>query len=397
MKPLRFMVVAGETSGDILAAELVGAICSQIAARPLDYTPDQQPLRASLAPSFFGAGGPRMAEAGVQLVVDMSRHSAIGISDVFRKLLDYARIFYQLKGAALKRQPDVIVCVDFSGFNRRWAHAIRGAVRRQSGIFNNWRPRLVQYVSPQVWASREGRIYSMERDLDLLLALFPFEKGWYARRVPNLRVEFVGHPMLDRYPVRGTGRSQDRSELLLLPGSRPGELARHLPALFPALQVLRTRDPKLRARMVVPSESLLAQAREMRHPEGMEMQVGGLPSALQRAKVAIASTGTVTMECALFGVPTVTLYKTSWSTYQVGKRVVKVRYLAMPNILADAEIYPEFVQDAATAENISRAALSLWQDSARRQVTEQKLAEVIASLGEPGAAQRAAGHILSLL
>ena len=128
----------------------------------------------------------------------------------------------------------------------------------------------------------------------------------------------------------------------------------------------------------------------------VEIQIGNLPDALAQADVAIASTGTVTMECAFFGVPTVTLYKTSWVTYQIAKRIVTVKSLTMPNILAGEEIYPEFVQDAATPENISRAALELLQDESRRTKIKSQLAKIVSSLGEPGAAGRAAAAILSL-
>jgi lipid-A-disaccharide synthase len=128
----------------------------------------------------------------------------------------------------------------------------------------------------------------------------------------------------------------------------------------------------------------------------MEIQIGNLPQALARSDVAIASTGTVTVECAFFGVPTVTLYKTSWSTYQIGKRIVNVKWLTMPNILADEEIFPEFVQNAATPENIAAAALELLQNEPRRIQIKKRLAEVVSSLGGPGANDRAATAILNL-
>jgi lipid-A-disaccharide synthase len=128
----------------------------------------------------------------------------------------------------------------------------------------------------------------------------------------------------------------------------------------------------------------------------VEIQIGELTWALAEADVAIASTGTVTMECAFFGVPTVTLYKTSWFTYEIAKRIVTVKSLTMPNLLAGEEIYPEFVQDDATPENLSRVALELLQDKSRRTKIKSQLAKIISSLGEPGAAGRAATAILSL-
>ena len=149
--------------------------------------------------------------------------------------------------------------------------------------------------------------------------------------------------------------------------------------------------------MVLPNEGLkkLASGPTALLP-GVEIQTGNLPEALAQADVAIASTGTVTMECAFFGVPTVTLYKTSWFTWEIAKRIVTVKSATMPNLLAGEEVYPEFIQGAATAENIASAALELLQDESRRQKIKSQLAKIVSSLGEPGATRRAANAILSL-
>jgi lipid-A-disaccharide synthase len=185
--------------------------------------------------------------------------------------------------------------------------------------------------------------------------------------------------------------------VLLLPGSRPDELRRHLPVMIGALALIRAQLPNLRVRMVLPNEGLVQQAKTLSLPVNLEVQVGGLPESLAAADVAIASTGTVTTECAYFGVPTVALYKTSWTTYQVARRIVKVKYLAMPNLLANEEIFPEFIQGAARPENIARAALELLRDEARRARVKSRLAEVVASLGGPGAMRRAAQVIVEML
>jgi lipid-A-disaccharide synthase len=240
---------------------------------------------------------------------------------------------------------------------------------------------------------------TMAKHYDLLLSIFPFEKQWYAERVPALRVEFVGHPLCDRFKVQGSEfKVQSLPPLvLLLPGSRVGELKRHLPVLLPAAQQIgRTCAAKFR--MVLPNDAL---AEVTRAAAGVtvpiEIQVGGLADALARATLAIASTGTVTMECAFFRVPTVTLYKTGWTTYQVGRRILTVNSLTMPNLLAGETVFPEFIQHEATTENITRAALDLLTDAARRETIRAKLDKVIASLGGPGAAKRAAEAIGNLL
>jgi lipid-A-disaccharide synthase len=413
MRAVEFMVIAGEASGDILAAELVKALQDEVVTSESAPTDDVQPLQTCLAPNFFGAGGPCMAEAGVELAFDLTQHSVIGLWEVFKNYHQFARLFNQLLQLAIQREPDAIICVDFSGFNRRFARAIKNYVRRRGGPFLNWNPRIVQYVSPQVWASREGRAKQLAQDVDLLLSIFPFEPGWYASREPQLRVEFVGHPMIDRYQtMRAVAPSQEfsvlskdslrdahgfRPAVVLLPGSRGGELSRHLPLMVEAARQIHAKHP-VRLRMVLPHDRLADQARGFLSSETpIQIQTCGLAEALAEADLVIASTGTVTMECAYFGVPTVAIYKTSWATYQVAKRVVKVKYVAMPNILANEPIYPEFIQNDATPEKIVRAALDLLNNQARRTQIKEKLAKVVASLGGPGANQRAAQAIIKVL
>jgi lipid-A-disaccharide synthase len=402
MKPKSFMLIAGEASGDMLAAELVRALRQELADAEAIPTTDHQPLHTNLAPRFFGAGGPQMAAAGVELAFDMTAHAVIGLSEALKNYLKFRRLFHQLFRLALERQPDAIICVDFSEFNRRFAHALRRYTRGHADWFHDWDPRIIRYISPQVWASREGRAFQMARDYDLVLSIFPFEKEWYAKRVPELRVEFVGHPMVDRYGERrgtwGEGRRSDgKPRVVLLPGSRPDELRRHLSVMIDALVLIRAKVPNLRTRMVLPKESLVLQAKALSLPADLEVQTGGLPESLANADLAIAKTGTITMECAYFGVPTVALYKTSWSTWQIARHIVKVKYGAMPNLLANEEVFPEFIQGAARPENIARAALELLCDESRRAGVKARLSEIVASLGGPGAARRAAKAVVEML
>ena len=380
------MLIAGEASGDLLAAELVVALRSLF--------PDAK---------FIGAGGPKMKAAGTHLAFDLTQHSVIGFSDVLKKYSEFRRLFKQLLALAIQRQPDAVIGVDYGGFNLRFGHAVKQYARKKRPASTPWDPKIIQFVSPQVWASRPGRAKKLARDYDLLLSIFPFEKDWYAKRVPKLHVEFVGHPMVERYANAESGRPpssilhpQSSPLVLLLPGSRESELQRHLPPMLGALELIREKLPASRVKMVLPDKSLVQLAKSTGVAEAMEIQIGNLPQALAQADVAIASTGTVTMECAFFGVPTVTLYKTSRLTYQIAKRIVTVKWLTMPNLLAGAEIFPEFVQGAATARNIAGAALDLLQNEPRRIQIKARISQVIASLGGPGANERAARAIKRL-
>ncbi|HOX02456.1 MAG TPA: lipid-A-disaccharide synthase [Candidatus Paceibacterota bacterium] len=400
MNPRHALIIAGEASGDRLGAELVCALSGAGDWR------------------FWGAGGACLAAAGVELAFDLTAHAVVGLWEVVKHYPELRARFQRLLRLARDRQPDLVILVDYPGFNLRFAAALKQAVRSRSGPFLNWRPRIAYFVSPQLWAWHGSRVRQIARDVDLMLCIFPFEPAWYAARAPDLAVQFVGHPLVDRYgsaskapgasgarpapagagartrPDPSAGHAVER--VLMLPGSREREIDRHLPVLLPAAARLSARA-SIELEMVLPNERLAEMARA-RTPPGLRIRIltGGLESALARADIAIASSGTVTMECAFFGVPAVVIYRTSASTYWLGKRFIRVPYLAMPNLLAGERVYPELIQRAATPEAIAREAGALLDDTSRRQAIRQRLAGVIEALGPPGACQRAAQAIQSL-
>ena len=376
--PKSFMLIAGEASGDTLGAELVKALRAE-------------PGGDSFV--FFGAGGPKLAAAGAEISLDLAAHAVVGIVEVLKNYSKFKGFFDQLLALALEKKPDYVILIDYPGFNLRFAKALRQKFRASS-----WKPKIVYYVSPQIWAWHESRIEQIARDIDLMLAIFPFEKGWYAERKPNFRVEFVGHPLIDRYASERASVSEAKScerNLLLLPGSRVRELRKHLPVMLGAARRIALEQP-VQLRLVLPSPALQEIASTLGNLSGVSVQIGNLAEALCSATAAIAASGTVTMECAYFGVPTVVIYRTSWSTYLLGRRFIRVKYLAMPNLLAEEEVYPELIQSEANAENIYRAAKDLLNNAERRSVIKSQLQRVMASLGEPGASHRAARAILAL-
>jgi len=256
------MLIAGDPSGDQLAAELLIELRSQV--------PTGQ---------FFGAGGPHLQAAGMELLCDLTQYAVIGLSEVIGKYTKLRRIFQALLREARRRRPDVIIGIDFGGFNLRFAAAVKSLA---SGI-PGWRPRIVQFVSPQVWASRPGRARRLAQTHDLILSIVPFEKAWYAEHAPSLRVEFVGHPLVDRHtPIPGAAPklpvappSQDPPVVVLLPGSRLGEIRRHWPVLREAATYIAAAFPvKLVA--VLPTENLAVLARRDLPPiPAIEIRVGG--------------------------------------------------------------------------------------------------------------------------
>ena len=284
-----------------------------------------------------------------------------------------------------------MICIDNPGFNLRFVRALRKATAD-----GDWRPKIIYYISPQLWAWHESRVHQIAADVDQLLAIFPFEKKWYAERAPELPVDFVGHPLTDRYPdleFRDPKSQQRPRKLLLLPGSRAKEISRHLPVMAQAAAAVDA-EPMV----VFANESLAAQAKLL-VPEvaDWDLRIGGLHEALPEADVAIASSGTVTLECAWFRVPTVVLYKTSWITYLLGRLFVKVKHIAMPNVLAGREVFPEFIQRDANEVNLAREANRFLDDLGRRLELREELDVIADSLGGRGAAGRAAESVGRLL
>jgi lipid-A-disaccharide synthase len=344
-----------------------------------------------------------MRAAGVDVVYDMGKLAIVGVTDVVKNVFEIRRLQKRLLAEVVARKADVFIGVDYGGFNLRFGHAIKQYLR--DNPFVDWKPKVVQFISPQVWASRAKRADRMAGDYDLLLSIFPFEKEWYAKRVPSLRVEFVGHPMVERFASEGrvirvpdieSGTRGNRPvRILLLPGSRRSELKQHLPAMLGALRLIREKIPSVQVKMIVPNDGLVQLAKAS--GADMEIQIGNLQPALAETDVAIAKTGTVTMECAFMRVPTVTLYKGSWLNYQIARHLITVKSFTMVNLLAGEEVYPEFLQYDLTTENLARAALEILQDESRRAKMTGQLDKIIASLGGPGATRRAAENILSLL
>ena len=368
------MFMVGETSGDTLAVELLDALRAE-----------GQEVEA------FGAGGPKMKKAGIDLKIDLSEHAVIGIWEAVRNYTKFKGFFDQLLGLALKEKPEAIICIDNPGFNLRFVKAIGKATAG-----TDWNPKIIYYISPQLWAWHSSRVRQISEDVDLLLSIFPFEKEWYAKRAPGFPVEFVGHPLCDRYPdleFRDPKSIHEPRRLLLLPGSRTKELSRHLPVMVQAAKSIKA-EPLI----VLPNESMAAQARLL-IPEvaDWDIQIGHLEGAAGRADVAIASSGTVTLECAWFRVPTVVLYRTSWITYLLGKLFIKVKHIAMPNVLAEREVFPELIQSAASPGNLAREANRFLDDSSRRVELREELDVIADSLGGKGAALRAARCVIRIL
>jgi lipid-A-disaccharide synthase len=370
--PRKIMFIAGEASGDSHAANLIKTIKAR-------------------DPSIhcFGAGGPKMAEAGMELILDLTEHAVLGLVEVLRNYLKFRRFFYQMLRVAQERRPDVLVLVDYPGFNLRFAKGIRRRFRNSPD-----RPKVIYYIAPQVWAWAEGRVKLIARCVDLLISIFPFEKAWFSKHAPSLRVEFVGHPIMDKYAglTIGSCSSTGRPMLVLLPGSRQREVRQHWPILKRTAEILISRIPT--DVFVVAASDVLEEIIRENGDDGFQIS-RDMTDTLSKATIAIAASGTATLECGYFGIPTVVIYKVAWPTYFVGRMLVKVKYLAMPNLLAQELVFPEFIQHRAQAHLIANSAIELMVNHSRRLAIKEALSRAINTLGPAGASERAVELILT--
>jgi lipid-A-disaccharide synthase len=376
-RPPQIMLMAGEASGDLHGAELITAL-----------------LRKSENLRVTGCGGPAMLAAGQEQIFDLSGHAVFGLAEVMRHYFKFRSFFQRLVAMAVEERPDAIVLIDNSGFNLRLAAELRPKLPGT---------KLIYYVSPQVWASRSRRVKQMAKDLDLLLSIFPFEKEWYERKAPNFNVRWVGHPMLDRLNVDAKGLTAIPDRIALMPGSRAVEMTRHLPVMWEAAAKMAAVRKGLHFVLIAPNEERQKQAldwiAQQPAPNFAFESFCHYPlSHLSRCQLALVKSGTATLDCAFAAVPAVVVYKLNPLTFEVAKRVVKVKHVSMINLLAkNPPIVPELIQNNCTPEEIARVALELLSKPKALEEIRSKMAEVVASLGGPGASDRAAAEILQVV
>ena len=365
-------MVAGEPSGDAHGAELIQAL------------KEKQPKTR-----IIGVGGPRMAAAGQEQLLDLSAHAVLGLTEVLKQYFKFRKFRDQVLDLAKRERPDAIVLIDCSGFNLRLTPQLR---RDLPGT------RIIYYISPQVWASRASRVKAMQRDIDLLLAILPFEKAWFEKAAPGFNVEWVGHPVLDR--IRKIEVVEPNPNFVaLLPGSRRTEVEKHLPVLWESALIMGRNRPGLKFILLSPNEAIQKFALQLlaKLPAPnftFEYNIGYAVSHLSRCSLAIVASGTASLECALVGIPQVVVYRVHPLTYAVGRRVVKVKYLSIVNVMANEAIVPEFLQDNLEASAVAQEALELLGNTQRRDNMKRRVAQVVSTLGEPGASKRAADAIL---
>ena len=368
---MKLYLIAGEASGDARGAELIRALSAR--------HPSLQ---------FFGAGGPEMRDLSDSSFVDWAGEAVVGLWDVLKKYPYFRSQFNRILAEISQVQPDALILVDYPGFNLRIAQAVK---RRFPKV------KIINYISPQVWAWNRGRIPKMARYLDLMLCIFPFEVPLYAQS--GLPAVFVGHPMLDSLETKRTGASRDPNLVGLFPGSRKKEVSKIFPAMVQAIQKIQSARPQTRFEAAAASHELAEQMIKTIHQLGENPQLCPVTvheshSLMQRASAGIVCSGTATLEAAFFGLPMSIVYKVATLTWIIGKQLIKVPFLGMPNVLAGREIVRELLQNNATPDALAQETIRLLNSPTAQAKLQEELATVTSALGDHGAADRAAEAII---
>ncbi len=371
---MRVMMIAGEASGDLHGAGVVREL-----------------KRRNPGCEIYGIGGDKMQAAGMDLVYHIRELSVMGFWEVVQHL-PLLRSVERTLGVLLdRRRPDVVVLIDYPGFNLRFARRIRG-----KGM------KVVYYISPQVWAWNPGRVRKMKNTIDKMLVVFPFEVDLYKNE--GIDVDFVGHPLLEILTepqpredfCKRWGLSSDRRILGLFPGSRKQELERIFPQMLGAARILQDR---FNLQIAVGVSSIL----EMDFVKSFIRDTGSVTliqhatyDVMKNSDLAFVTSGTATLETACYQTPMIVVYKTSWLSYWIARLLVRIKTIGLVNIVAGKRIVPELIQSQVTPDRLAREGESLLGDDERTCQISTLLGSIREKLGTPGASARVADTVIAL-
>jgi lipid-A-disaccharide synthase len=367
-------MIAGETSGDLHGA---GVARSLRARRPeID---------------LYGIGGDAMQREGVELIFHCSRLSFMGFLEVVKNLPTVLRVERTLLRLLKERRPDIVLCIDYPGFNLRFARKAKAR-----GI------KVLYYISPQVWAWNRKRVKTIKEVVDRIKVVFPFEVEIY--RAEGVDAEFVGHPIVERIGascIRQAFFQRNRLDpsqklLGLFPGSRRQEVDRILPLMLQAAEELRSGRPLQIAIGVAPNLGADLIRSHIPGDAHVTLVENATYDLMQYSDAAIVTSGTATLETGWFGTPMVVVYKTSGTSFLLGRLLVDVPYIGLVNIVAGRKVVPELVQGEMTRENLVQEVAPLLDDPARGNAMRRELAVIKSKLGGPGASDKVALAVIAL-
>lgn len=370
---MKFLIVAGDPSGNIHAARLMREI--------LTLAPDS---------SFYGIGGDDMIEAGLMPLAHTRDVGVVGFWEVAKRYFFFKSLLRTVVQTMAVERPDAFIAVDYPGFNMRLA-----AYAKKSGI------PVLYYIAPQLWAWGKNRAAKLSQNIDLLLTVFPFETKFFSNL--GIASEFVGHPLLDGEAFRNTEYNGWNKRLIaLLPGSRQQEVIRNLPIMLDTAAIFSKRHPNFIFSIAIAANipRKIYDDISSKFASNTELNIEFADDSrllLKSAYVGLIKTGTSTLEACLCNIPFAMMYRASLFSYYFGKLAINLKFLAMPNILANKEITREFIQGEATAENLSDELIRLIFDEKVRRVQQEYFTNIRYELGGSGASHRAAEKILFYL
>lgn len=342
-KAKHVVIIAGEESGDVHASALI----KQLKATYPDI-------------KISGIGGSHMREAGAELISDLARFGVTGFTEVIRHLKVIRQAFEAIKKHLREQKPDLLILVDYPGFNLRLARY----AKKELGI------KILYYISPQIWAWKAKRIHLIKECVDQMAVILPFEKTIYEHaKVP---VHFVGHPLVEKIATVGDlysqrellNLSQDAQIVALLPGSRGNEIERHMPVLRDTAQLLHQRYPNLQ--FIIPVAGTISSEKIEQYFSGAKLPVrfiaGQALNCMAAANFVIVASGTASLECALLEKPMCIIYKSSFITYLLATKLIKVKFLGLCNLLSNKMIVPEFLQYDCNAQELSNYVSQFFND-----------------------------------
>ena len=373
------LIVAGEASGDLHGANLVKAMKEQ----------DRDIL-------FQGIGGDKMVIAGVDIIEHSSQMAVVGLTEVFSRSNTILKAYFKLRSILKNDRPDLLILIDYPGFNI----SLAGAAKK-FGV------PVLYYISPQIWAWRSGRIKKISGRVDRMAVILPFEKDFYLDMGSSLPVEYVGHPLMDQVPWNLNkdfikdefGINENDTVIGLLPGSRNEEIKKLLPDMLGAAEIISSKTDNLKCLIPVAhtiSPELINSIKQNSSLNIITTSKGVYP-VLSVSDIAFVASGTATLETAIMGVPMIITYRISPLSFGIAKRVVKVPYVGLVNLVAGEEVAPELLQKDVAPRIIADKALEILNDNERKMDIKQKLEDVRNSLGEPGASARTAGIAFEMM
>ncbi|MBR5172483.1 MAG: lipid-A-disaccharide synthase [Phascolarctobacterium sp.] len=371
----RILISAGEASGDIHAAAVTAAI------KKIDSSAE-----------VFGMGGDALRNAGGEVLFDIKDHGVMGFVEVLKKLPDLFKLRDDFEKVMDERKPDCLITVDYPGFNMKLAK-----LAHDKGI------PVVSYIAPSAWAWHRSRAKKVAKIVDKVACIFPFEYDVY--KEAGAPVEFVGHPLVDIVKPKMSqaeamafaGKEEGKKLILLMPGSRLMEIEKMLPTLLEAAKLIKKQLPEVRFVMPRAGTIPIGLLEEKIKASGLEVKIteGNNYDLFSVADLALATSGTVTLEAALCGLGSVIVYKTNPVTYFIAKLVVNIPHIGLPNIVAAKSVLPELIQNDFTPAKVAQEALALLE-SERNAKMQEDLAYVKERLGKPGAVGRVAELVLKI-